>query len=1132
MRIKDINADISFSLGMKAEYHEDLPTAGIGRIQLADGGSGYKLVVNNTIWRAKLKSPSKGVDLNYHLSRGCAHLIEVDPISKGEALVTIVFFGGDIIEMGDIEIAIDDGIVAATDRQSTFDKGDAFGEASSILQERCLISVGGKSFFVIMNGGSASGNGTNNVDTSKEGAAFSICGRGVQIHVKVFSITEDRKILLATRAVYSDPPNKIGSLRLVEGSIGFSNYTKGENSELSKMTEALMGQLVKDSGSYLRQWSKYGMKEEELLLERAKKVGAIAFHSPKKTTAGVKLFINTPLEHLSGDDEVELLSEEPSYLKEPTIDWEEYSGNLATKKKGSEREEEKGVRASIIKILPDSIELRLEAIPEKKKLIVLSISGDQIQIKRRKDAWDKIVEGKSVNPTLGLVIEEKGMPPMARRVTKIKPLTSFVREKIFEHEPTSVQQNAIAIALNTPDIALIQGPPGTGKTTVATAIVERLNEDFDKSRAIKGQVLVSGYQHDAVENIVSRLSVNALPAVKFGKRYGNADSGDLTADRIDKWCSDIAESLQRKNPQLVQTKEQLTLHKMFNAYIQTPSRNIALKLMKEIRKLPRSIITDELAIDAAEIANSIREEAASRGKVNAHILRLIRSLRESEVSFADDGAARAMDLLVGLEGIKDSQPVSKGVDVSIIEEAASWRQGSSPLKPLLSKLRALKMELLEQYLPSYHFSIEKPREDVLLLNHEVQRCLKDSQRPADQKEFVLAEFMVNLENNPLGARRAIEDYNFVYASTTQQSAGKLIKEAKDRGKNTASTSSDTTKYDTIIIDEASRVSPQDILVPMALAEKRIILIGDHRQLPHMVNEEIIKALEQGDPTSLPHENDFIKDSMFEYLFKRLKVLEERDGITRTITLNKQFRSHPLLGRFVSSNFYEEYGEGYRSPLKEDLFSQNLEGLNGKAAVWIDAPHGTGTSMEKKMPSGSRKRVVEAEIIAKYAKKWIDSEEGKDLSFGVISFYKAQVSEIYRELGKVGLAESSKSHKGETWAIKPEYQFLENGSERLRIGTVDAFQGMEFDIVLLSMVRSINTKGMPGHIQNEKDEGRKQTKIFGHLMSENRLCVSMSRQKRVLVVVGDAALASSKIGGEAVPALKGFYDLCHTDGVVL
>ena len=120
----------------------------------------------------------------------------------------------------------------------------------------------------------------------------------------------------------------------------------------------------------------------------------------------------------------------------------------------------------------------------------------------------------------------------------------------------------------------------------------------------------------------------------------------------------------------------------------------------------------------------------------------------------------------------------------------------------------------------------------------------------------------------------------------------------------------------------------------------------------------------------------------------------------------------------------------------------------------------------------------------------------------------------------------------TWQICQEYRFLENGEERLRIGTVDAFQGMEFDIVFLSIVRTQQEKRLEQWIKGDSDYEKVKRGVFGHLMSENRLCVSMSRQKRVLAIVGDGDLALSQIAEDAVPALKNFYDLCHEKGVIL
>jgi len=43
---------------------------------------------------------------------------------------------------------------------------------------------------------------------------------------------------------------------------------------------------------------------------------------------------------------------------------------------------------------------------------------------------------------------------------------------------------------------------------------------------------------------------------------------------------------------------------------------------------------------------------------------------------------------------------------------------------------------------------------------------------------------------------------------------------------------------------------------------------------------------------------------------------------------------------------------------------------------------------------------------------------------------------------------------------------------------------------------------------------------------------MSRQKKVLVVVGDGGLAISQIAIDAVPALKNFYELCKEQGAIL
>ena len=62
------------------------------------------------------------------------------------------------------------------------------------------------------------------------------------------------------------------------------------------------------------------------------------------------------------------------------------------------------------------------------------------------------------------------------------------------------------------------------------------------------------------------------------------------------------------------------------------------------------------------------------------------------------------------------------------------------------------------------------------------------------------------------------------------------------------------------------------------------------------------------------------------------------------------------------------------------------------------------------------------------------------------------------------------------------------------------------------------------------------RYYGFLTSENRLCVALSRQKKLLIVVGDSTIFRKgnwgSIAKQCVPALKNFYELCDMKGAVI
>lgn len=114
------------------------------------------------------------------------------------------------------------------------------------------------------------------------------------------------------------------------------------------------------------------------------------------------------------------------------------------------------------------------------------------------------------------------------------------------------------------------------------------------------------------------------------------------------------------------------------------------------------------------------------------------------------------------------------------------------------------------------------------------------------------------------------------------------------------------------------------------------------------------------------------------------------------------------------------------------------------------------------------------------------ETDKEATVGIITFYSAQASKIKQSL---------------------EMILNDEESSRVEVGTVDAFQGKEFDYVMLSCVRSNRPKD-----DNEKP-------VVGFLEKPNRLCVAFSRAVRQLIVYGDAETLIQ------IPCFSNLYDIC-------
>jgi hypothetical protein len=583
---------------------------------------------------------------------------------------------------------------------------------------------------------------------------------------------------------------------------------------------------------------------------------------------------------------------------------------------------------------------------------------------------------------------------------------------------------------------------------------------------------------------------------KFGKR-SNAEEDDssLFEARIDEWCEKLAAELRQRNPRIADIEQEADIKNLCLQYIQAPTRALAARLAGKIAALGIAVLGEEAARQAANLAKKLSHEE----KLNedaSEWLNTVRRLRIHPESFADDGPERATDALEELSGVLESR------DRNLLDKASLWRSEDGH-PSFLSELATLKNTLLARFTAPPLFRVEKQNDEVLALAEiATKRIHAAGHSVRDTKSAALAEFLAELESNPYGMIDAVSEYSFAFAATCQQSVNKRMQIQKGINARDDNQSQKSIEYEYVIVDEAARVSPRDLMVPMAQG-KRIILVGDHRQLPHIIDDEVARQMEAGETGQ--EESAWLKKSMFQYLFsERLKALEDKDGFLRRVTLDKQYRMHPLLGDFISRNFYERFDpvERFGSGRPDSDFIHDLPDTNGRPAVWLNVPARKG----KHQRSGtSWTRPAEATVIVRQLQAWMNSPAGKSLSFGVISFYKAQAELIKKQLGT-----------------------LRHDDKRLRVGTVDSFQGMEFDVVFLSMVRTLPHNSKPDHDDREKQART----LFGHLCLYNRLNVSMSRQKKLLVVVGDADLVQGRLAAEFIPGLVDFYKLCREQGVVL
>lgn len=260
-------------------------------------------------------------------------------------------------------------------------------------------------------------------------------------------------------------------------------------------------------------------------------------------------------------------------------------------------------------------------------------------------------------------------------------------------------------------------------------------------------------------------------------------------------------------------------------------------------------------------------------------------------------------------------------------------------------------------------------------------------------------------------------------------------------------------FDIVLVDEATQATIPSTLIAMTKAD-RTILAGDHKQLPPY------HAGERDDAEG----TEF---SLFEHL------LEQYGEETVATTLSTQYRMHEAIAAFPNAAFYEDrlvHGQRNRT--------WTIGSLDPLVALDVDGEEGR-TSM------GSYYNRPEATRVVEEVERLLEHGVVAD-DIGVITPYTGQVAIVRADLfDAVG----------------------ESTAERVKIDTVDSFQGGEREAVVVSFVRS-NEEGNIGFLDFPLEGPR-------------RLNVALTRAQKRLVLIGDwDTLAAGKDEAESASRYYG------------
>eukprot|EP00471_Norrisiella_sphaerica_P005870 CAMPEP_0184481266 /NCGR_PEP_ID=MMETSP0113_2-20130426/2817_1 /TAXON_ID=91329 /ORGANISM="Norrisiella sphaerica, Strain BC52" /LENGTH=706 /DNA_ID=CAMNT_0026860285 /DNA_START=640 /DNA_END=2757 /DNA_ORIENTATION=- len=207
-------------------------------------------------------------------------------------------------------------------------------------------------------------------------------------------------------------------------------------------------------------------------------------------------------------------------------------------------------------------------------------------------------------------------------------------------------------------------------------------------------------------------------------------------------------------------------------------------------------------------------------------------------------------------------------------------------------------------------------------------------------------------------------------------------------------------FQCVLIDESTQITEPELLIALSRGCEQLVLIGDHKQLePTVISQEA---------------EDFLRISLFEKLIKK--------GV-EPLTLKIQYRMHPAIAAFPSSNFYQGVLKSGVKP--EDRL---LEKFNWPRKDYpLAFMHVDG---KERSDGNSYINVEEVKACVHMVQLLIKNCGLKENEIGVVTPYKSQERKISKALRE---------------PLGSDHE--------VEVSTVDGFQGREKEFIIISFVRA-------------------------------------------------------------------------------